>query len=194
MSRIKLQTIPIKGKNYVEVHTRIIYFRESGHYEKWSLTTEIIDLNVNWVVMRAIIKDETDRVIATGTAFERSDSNNINKTSYIENAETSAWGRALGNLGIGIVDSIATKEEVEQAIKQQEAIRQQEEIRQKEARAMMNDKYDKNNKKHKSFLAAIFRRFGITGENYDLKNISDGFDGKPLNQLETLLTEMMKEG
>jgi hypothetical protein len=44
----------------------------------------------------------------------------INKTSYIENCETSAWGRALGNLGYGIQTSIASAEEVEMAIAKQE--------------------------------------------------------------------------
>jgi ssDNA-binding Zn-finger/Zn-ribbon topoisomerase 1 len=44
----------------------------------------------------------------------------INKTSFVENCETSAWGRALGNLGIGIDDSIASAEEVDMAIKKQE--------------------------------------------------------------------------
>jgi hypothetical protein len=46
----------------------------------------------------------------------------VNKTSYIENCETSAWGRALGNLGIGIDASIASAEEVITAIAQQNNI------------------------------------------------------------------------
>ena len=53
---------------------------------------------------------------ATGHALEDRRSSFINKTSHIENAETSAVGRALGNLGIGIDNSVASAEEVEMAI------------------------------------------------------------------------------
>ena len=49
-------------------------------------------------------------------AYEKEGSTFINKTSYIENCETSAWGRALGNLGIGIDTSIASAEEVQNAV------------------------------------------------------------------------------
>ena len=49
-------------------------------------------------------------------------SSNINKTSYVENCETSAVGRALAILGIGIDTSIASANEVEDAIAQQQAM------------------------------------------------------------------------
>jgi hypothetical protein len=44
----------------------------------------------------------------------------INKTSYVENCETSAVGRALGFLGIGIETSIATADEVSMAVNKQQ--------------------------------------------------------------------------
>jgi hypothetical protein len=47
-------------------------------------------------------------------------SSNINKTSYVENCETSAIGRALAMLGIGIDTSIASANEVSDAIAKQE--------------------------------------------------------------------------
>ena len=74
------------------------YFREN--YKGWSLTSELIDLTENRCVIKASITDEKDKVIATGIAYEVMGSSYINKTSFIENCETSAWGRALGNLGI----------------------------------------------------------------------------------------------
>ena len=67
----------------------------------------------------AIIKDDKDRVLATGLAEESKNSTFINKTSYVENAETSAWGRALGNLGIGLDTSVASADEVVNAISNQ---------------------------------------------------------------------------
>ena len=60
--------------------------------------------------------------MATGFAEETlsDDWKNVNSTSMIENCETSAWGRALGNLGIGIDTSVASAEEVETSINRQE--------------------------------------------------------------------------
>lgn len=112
-TKAKLKTIDIKGKQYVEVNERIKYFRDN--YKNWSLTSEIVSLENGFCVIKAIIKDENDIVKATGIAYEKEDASFINKTSYIENCETSAWGRALGNLGIGIDTSIASAEEVQNA-------------------------------------------------------------------------------
>lgn len=114
---MKLKTVNIKGKEYVEVNERIRAFRTK--FAGWSLETKILDIDDSKVVMQAIVRDENSRIIATGTAFEKQDSSFINKTSFIENCETSAWGRALGNLGIGVDTSIATAEEVQNAISNQ---------------------------------------------------------------------------
>ena len=116
--KTKLKTINIHGKNYVEVNERVKYFREN--YKGWSLISELIDLTENRCVIKASITDQKDKVIATGIAYEVMGSSYINKTSFIENCETSAWGRALGNLGIGIDTSIASAFEVNNAIIQQE--------------------------------------------------------------------------
>jgi len=62
------------------------------------------------VLMQAVVKDESGRTIATGHALEKKDSTFINQTSYIENCETSAVGRALGILGIGVDTAIASAE------------------------------------------------------------------------------------
>jgi galactitol-specific phosphotransferase system IIB component len=60
-----------------------------------------------------------ERILGTGHAFEEQTSTFINKTSYIENCETSAVGRALGMCGFGIDTSVASAEEVENAINNQ---------------------------------------------------------------------------
>lgn len=120
MSETRLKTTNIKGKQYVEVNTRIKYFRSSPDFKGWSLETEIIELNDKRAVLCAKVTNQEGRVMATGLAYEVAGSSHINKTSYIENCETSAWGRALGNLGIGIDTSVASYEEVSFAIKGQE--------------------------------------------------------------------------
>ena len=53
-------------------------------------------------------------------AEEEKGSTFINKTSYVENCETSAWGRALANFGIGLDTSVASADEVQNAIANQE--------------------------------------------------------------------------
>jgi hypothetical protein len=112
-----MKTVDIKGKAYVEVNERIKYFRE--HYEGWSLESDLLSLDNGVCVIKATIRDENGVVKANGLAYEKENSTFINKTSYIENCETSAWGRALGNLGIGIDTAIASAEEVINAVNNQ---------------------------------------------------------------------------
>jgi len=118
----KFKTTNIKGKQYVEVNQRLLYFRSESAYTGWSLDTELVDLQPDRCCMKAVIRDSDGRVRAVGHASEDRTSSMINKTSYVENCETSAWGRALANLGIGIETSIASSNEVEMAIAKQEVI------------------------------------------------------------------------
>ena len=113
----ELKSINIKGKQYVEVNERLRYFREN--YKDWSLESEVIQKTENSITIKASIKDDQGRVRANGLAEEIKGSTFINKTSYVENCETSAWGRALANLGIGIDVSVASFDEVANAISQQ---------------------------------------------------------------------------
>ena len=111
-----MKTVNIKGKEYVEVNERLKYFRAEEKYKDYSLESEIIELKNGIITIKAIIRDGDGVIKATGLAQEKESSSFINKTSFVENCETSAWGRALGNLGIGIDTSVATAEEVNNAI------------------------------------------------------------------------------
>ena len=115
-----MKTINIKGKEYVTVNERLKEFREQ--YPDFALTTTIVQLDEMSCTMQATILDESGRVLAMGTAREERDdkASMVNKTSYVENCETSAWGRALGNFGIGIDESVASADEVARAIAKQE--------------------------------------------------------------------------
>lgn len=116
-----IKTTDIKGKEYAEVNQRIKAFRmvyPSGSIETIMLKNEMTD-NGGIVTFKAIIKDEDGKTIGTGTAQEKETSSFINKTSYIENCETSAVGRALGFCGFGIDTSVASYEEVANAIENQ---------------------------------------------------------------------------
>ena len=120
MSNYKFKTTNIRGKQYVEVNERIKFFRQEDQYKDWTIMSEFTVLDSEQCVCKTTIADATGRVIATGHAHEVQGSSNINKTSYVENCETSAIGRALAMLGIGIDTSIASANEVQDAIAKQE--------------------------------------------------------------------------
>ena len=108
--------VNIRGKEYKTVALRVQKFREA--YPTWSLTSEVLFRDSDCVVMKSIIADETGRVLATGHAEEYRKSSQINGTSALENAETSAHGRSLAALGIGGTE-FASANEVQNAIHQQ---------------------------------------------------------------------------
>lgn len=112
-----IKTTNIKGKEYAEVNQRIKAFRMV--YPTGTIKTEMISNENGICIFKATIFDEQDNLIATGTAYEKENSTFINKTSYIENCETSAVGRALGMCGFGIDTSLASAEEVQNAMANQ---------------------------------------------------------------------------
>ena len=114
-----MKTTNIKGKEYVEVAERVKYFRSEDEYKGWNIETELLSNENGVCVFKATVKDPEGSIKAIGHAYEKEDSTYINKTSYIENCETSAVGRALGFLGIGIDASIASADEVVNAINNQ---------------------------------------------------------------------------
>ena len=109
--------IDIKGKNYADVASRVDAFRKL--FPNGRISTEIISLENNVCIMKAYCFDENEKLLSTGTAYEKEGSSFINKTSYIENCETSAVGRALGFIGIGVDNDIASVQEILNAEQQQ---------------------------------------------------------------------------
>ena len=120
MSQYQFKTTNIRGKQYVEVNERIKFFRQEEQYKNWGITTEFPMLTADECLCRCTITDKDGMVIAVGHAHENRTASNINKTSYVENCETSAVGRALAMLGIGIDVSIASANEVQDAIAKQD--------------------------------------------------------------------------
>lgn len=117
----KFKTTNIRGKAYVEVNQRVLFFRNEKKYQGWAIESECIHLTSESVTIRCTIKDNEGRIISQGLAQEDKTSSKINSTSYVENCETSAVGRALAFMGIGIESSIASSNEVSMAIAKQEA-------------------------------------------------------------------------
>lgn len=112
----------IKGKNYAEVPQRVKAFRML--YPQGFIITDMVSNDGGVCVFKATAgyygENGEAYTLGTGTAYEKENSSYINKTSYIENCETSAVGRALGFLSIGSDTSIASYEEVANAVHQQE--------------------------------------------------------------------------
>ena len=108
--------VNIHGKEYQTVALRVQKFREK--YPEWTLETSVLERTEDVVVMKAVISDLTGRTIATGHSEEYRKATQINKTSALENAETSAIGRALAALGLGGTE-FATADEVANAIVKQ---------------------------------------------------------------------------
>lgn len=113
----EIKTSDIRGKEYAEVKERITAFRKvfPGGY----IGTEIHRLDDGLCIIRATVgyyeEDGSLRILGTGTAYEKEGSSNINRTSFIENCETSAVGRALGMAGFGLIGAVATADEINRA-------------------------------------------------------------------------------
>ena len=151
----QLNKTDIKGKDYVEVNERIKAFWKLC--ENGKIETKILSLENGVCVIQALVFENKSDLNprATGIAYEKEGSTFINKTSYIENCETSAVGRALGNAGIGIDTSVASAEEVQNAIMQQEADKV---ITKGQAEALL--KLCKNNFIEKDFVMATLSEKG----------------------------------
>jgi hypothetical protein len=108
--------VSIHGKEYLTVARRINDFRSK--HPDYGVHTEILSIDSDTVVCRAVITDENGRQVSSGIAEEHRRSSKINQTSATENCETSAVGRALAFFGMAGTE-IASADEVAGAISQQ---------------------------------------------------------------------------
>ena len=114
-----MKAVNIKGKDYITVNERLKHFRAEGVFTNWAILESIVSLDDKEGVFKVEILNEHGNLIVSAHAQEYRDSSYINKTSFLENGFTSALGRALGYLGIGIDASIATADEVTNAVNNQ---------------------------------------------------------------------------
>lgn len=113
---LKEKAVDIKGKKYVLVADRISYFNET--YKKGSIVTDLISPpDNNRFVIQAIVTPDVDVPQRKFTGYSQAviGEGMVNKTAALENAETSAVGRALAMMGIGVVESIASADEMHKA-------------------------------------------------------------------------------
>ena len=106
--------VDIKGKSYKLIVQRVNEFREN--YPEFGVETEVLHHDEIRVVAQVRIFDEQGRIRGSGVAEEFREASRINKTSAMENCETSAFGRALASMGYGGDVAYASAEEVVNAM------------------------------------------------------------------------------
>lgn len=112
----QLPTIKVSGRDYVLVKDRILAFNEA--YENGSITTELVSApDADMVVVKAIVIPDIAQPSRLFTGYSQATwgEGPINRTSALENCETSAVGRALAFMGIGVLESIASADEIHKA-------------------------------------------------------------------------------
>ena len=114
MTELRDKAIDIKGKQYVLVSDRVLYFNET--YPNGCIITERLS-NENMEIFKATVTPDVDKPERKFTWYSQAKWWEwfINKTAAMENAETSAVGRALAMMGIGVIDSIASADEMRKA-------------------------------------------------------------------------------
>ena len=115
-----MKTINIKGKEYITVNERLKHFRTEPTFKGWQISEQLVHIDEKEGIFKVTISDTKGVEMASAHSQEYRDSSYINKTSFVENGFTSALGRALGYLGIGIDTSIASANEVQNAVKNQD--------------------------------------------------------------------------
>lgn len=169
-------TTNIKGKEYADVAGRINAFRKL--YPNGFLTSEIVSLTDGMVVMKATCgyyENGQPIILATGTAYEKENSSPICRTSFIEVCETSAYGRALGALGLGISTAVASVEEMRGAMQQQEEMKEDIDPEKRvalidEINAMMKD-YDQDTKR--TLFAQALQEAGLPKKTSGVMTVSE---------------------
>ena len=95
-SGTKLPLMNLKGKDYLQVAYRLVWFREE--HSDWSIETEFLNQSDQSAVCRATIKDALGRTIAIS---HKEESSKDFAMGHREKAETGAIGRALALCGYG---------------------------------------------------------------------------------------------
>jgi hypothetical protein len=114
--QLQSKAIDIKGKQYVLVSDRVLAFNEM--YPNGSIIAELLsDTDSEIIYMKAVVTPDVDKPtrVFAGHSQAKWGDGYINKTSALENCETSAVGRALGMMGIGVIESIASVDETNKA-------------------------------------------------------------------------------
>lgn len=177
-----IQKIDFKGKKYGEVSERIKAFRYV--YPHGTIETELLSNDgkegERTVIFKAKVYNQEGYLIGTGHAQEKEGDSYINKTSYIENCETSAVGRALSMAGFCIGTTIMSYEEISNADLQQELLEPITQVNLKVLQGLIKQCEEK-----KLAYESILNDTGVT----DLNDLTKGQYGKILLRFKDIMKE-----
>jgi len=100
----ELPLLNLKGKWYLQVPHRVMWFREE--HPDYSIETEFVNISEDASISRAVIKDASGRILATAHKSET----RAGFGDYLEKSESGAIGRALGFLGFGTAYALELEE------------------------------------------------------------------------------------
>ena len=158
------------GKKYTMVSVRVEAFRKAFGMD-YGIETDIISYNGDNVIAKAVIKNKDGMIIGSGYAEEIRGSSNVNKTSAVENCETSAVGRALASIGLHggqyasineieqaqqkeiIIDEKEAQKFADERIKEVQSIKDLDELQQWDE--YFSDQLDKLNEEYPKIYAQI---------------------------------------
>lgn len=182
--------------DYIPINLRIIEFYE--RYPEGTIQTEVLALGpedekgYSHILFKAYAyRYPNDPRPATGHAHEwREDSRSVvNATSSVENAESSAVGRALANLGIEVSKSIASREEVERARRQQEEMKDKDKSAVKVAEEVVGTEETAKQRKLFGEVKKLHEQLGATDDEQKRallvkSGVADSFTDMGMEQIE----------
>lgn len=131
IKRVDKKTGKTTVKQYACVAERVQAFREICPNGTITTDVQLLPIDDNGLICLATttVSDDQGNVLAKDNAMEREGSNQINGSSFVENACTSAIGRALASIGLGSETSMASAEEMANALYQQEEEKKEKDIK-----------------------------------------------------------------
>ena len=176
------------GKKYTEVFVRIEAFRKAFG-TNMGIETNIVDDNGQRVIVQAVIKNKDGMIIGSGFAEEIRGSSNVNKTSAIENGETSAIGRALASIGLH-GGSYASANELVAAKNKEKTLKEIEEEKKEEEKNITT--MPQNQKEWVAWCTNLTKQYQEAKSKKELAEVDRKTDDAYLDQLKSSHPELFK--
>lgn len=174
------------GKKYTEVFVRVEAFRKAFGTDLGIDTNIIVD-DGQRVVVQAKVIDKTGAVIGSGLAEEIRGSSNVNRTSALENAETSSIGRALASLALH-GGSYASSFEIEVAQHNDQVITQRQEKQQAQPQSAVEI-----HKQWREYVNGCKAMIDTATNMRDLYRVNDSLPDEAMDTLKHQFPDLFKE-
>ena len=174
------------GKKYTEVFVRVEAFRKAFGTDLGIDTNIIVD-DGQRVVVQAKVIDKTGAVIGSGLAEEIRGSSNVNRTSALENAETSSIGRALASLALH-GGSYASSFEIDVAQHNDQVIAQRQEEQQAQPQSAVEI-----HKQWREYVNGCKTMIDTATNMRELYRVNDSLPDEAMDTLKHQFPDLFKE-